>query len=62
VGKFTATQGSTTTSSYAIDNAGGGVKIKMWRNLLITASVLFQLDDAGLRAKTVPLAGVSYRF
>jgi hypothetical protein len=62
VGKFTATQGSTTTSSYAIDNAGGGVKMKMWRNLLITASVLFQLDDAGLRAKTVPLAGVSYRF
>ena len=62
VGSFVATQGSTGTSSYAIDNAGGGLKLKLWRNLLITASVLCKLDDAGLRAKIVPLAGVSYRF
>jgi hypothetical protein len=62
VGSFVATQGSSGTSNYAIDDAGGGLKLKLWRSLLITASALFKLDDAGLRAKVVPLAGVSYRF
>jgi hypothetical protein len=62
VGTFTSTQGSSTTSSYAIDNAGGGLKFRPWQNLLITASVLFKLDDASLRAKVVPLVGISYRF
>jgi hypothetical protein len=62
VGTFTSTQGSSSTSNYAIDNAGGGFKLKLWQNLLVNASVLFKLDDASLRAKVVPLVGVSYRF
>lgn len=50
------------TSSYAMDNAGFGFKINPFGGLLIDASAMFKLDDAGLRAKVVPLVGVSYRF
>jgi len=54
--------GNQITSSYAIDNAGFGFKINLYKGFLVTASALFKLDDAGLRAKWVPLVGVSYRF
>ena len=54
--------GKQITSSYAIDNAGFGFKVNPWRGLLINASALFKLDDGGLRAKWVPLVGISYRF
>ena len=58
----TDSSGNQITSSYAIDNAGFGVKVNPWKGLLFTASALFKLDDAGLRAKWIPLVGVSYRF
>jgi len=58
----TDSNGNQITSSYAIDNAGFGFKVNPWKGLLISASALFKLDDAGLRAKWIPLVGVSYRF
>jgi hypothetical protein len=54
--------GKTLTSNYAMDNAGGGFKINPFGGLTISASALFKLDDNGLRAKWIPLVGVSYRF
>ncbi|MBV9146941.1 MAG: hypothetical protein JO065_13570 [Acidobacteria bacterium] len=58
----TDSTGNQLTSSYDIANAGGGIKINPFGGLLITASGLFKLNDAGLRAKWVPLVGISYRF
>jgi hypothetical protein len=54
--------GTQITSNYGIDNAGGGIKVNVFRGLVIDASALFKLDDSGLRAKWVPLVGISYRF
>jgi hypothetical protein len=39
-----------------------GVKINPWRNLLISAHVLFPFNDAGLRDKLTPVVGVDYSF
>jgi hypothetical protein len=50
------------TGSYAMNNAGVGFKLNPYKGLLISANALFKLDDAGLRAKVVPLAGISYTF
>lgn len=47
--------------SYAMDNAGGGVKLN-FHGLFLTANAMFKLDNAGLRARVVPLFGISYRF
>jgi hypothetical protein len=59
-----ATRGSVTayTGSYATNDAGVGFKFNPFKGLLISASALFKLDDAGMRAKVIPLAGISYRF
>src|SRR5207302_4146451 len=54
--------GKQLVSSYAVDNAAVGFKVNPFGGLLISASAMFKLDDAGLRAKVVPLVGVSYRF
>jgi hypothetical protein len=62
VGNFVSSQGGAGTSNYAIDNAGGGFKLKVWQNLLVNASLLTELDHNSLRAKLIPLVGVSYRF
>jgi hypothetical protein len=48
--------------SYAMNNAGVGMKFSPIRRLSINAHVLFQLDDTGLRSRIVPLAGISYMF
>ncbi len=47
---------------YNITNASVGAKIKPFGNLLVTGNVLLKLNDGGLRAKVVPLVGVSYTF
>jgi hypothetical protein len=39
-----------------------GVKVNPWRNLLISAHVLFPFNDAGLRSKLTPVVGVDYSF
>jgi hypothetical protein len=36
-------------------------KVRLFRHLVATGNVL-QADDSGLRAKVVPLAGISYSF
>jgi outer membrane putative beta-barrel porin/alpha-amylase len=51
---------STATINQASFAVGG--KINPIGNLLITANVLFRVNDAGLHSKPVPLVGVSYTF
>ena len=41
---------------------GMGFKANPFKGLLISGSVLFKLDDGGLRSTVVPLGGISYRF
>jgi hypothetical protein len=48
--------------SYTMNNLGGGFKVNPFKGLMVSAAVMFKLDDGGLRSKCVPLAGVSYRF
>jgi len=50
------------TDSYGANNLGIGTKINPIGHLLITANVLIKLDNGGLRAKVVPMAGLSYSF
>jgi hypothetical protein len=40
----------------------GGVKFSPWRNLLISASVLVALNDAGLRSRVTPAVGFEFAF
>lgn len=49
-------------SSYNVENMSVGLKWSPAGNLIISANVLLKLNDAGLRAKYVPLVGISYRF
>jgi hypothetical protein len=48
--------------SFTMYNLSIGGKYNVVRNLLVTGNVFFALDDGGLRAKVVPLVGVSYTF
>ena len=45
-----------------ISNASLGLKLRAFRNLVLTGNVLLKLDNGGLRAKAVPLVGASYSF
>lgn len=49
-------------ANYSMDNGAVGFKANPIGGLLITANAMFKLDDAGLRARVVPLFGISYRF
>lgn len=51
-----------TTADYNVDNMSVGVKFSPKSALIFSANALLKLNDAGLRAKFVPLVGVSYRF
>jgi Putative MetA-pathway of phenol degradation len=51
-----------TTGSYNISNISVGAKLKPFARLVITGNVLIRVNDGGLRAKPVPLIGVSYTF
>jgi hypothetical protein len=46
----------------SIVDASLGAKVRLFRHLLFTGNVLLKLNDSGLRAKVVPLAGLSYTF
>ncbi len=48
--------------SYSVHNLGVGVKANPWKKLLVSANALVKLDDGGVRARVVPLVGVSYSF
>ena len=51
-----------TTASYNRSDGSAGLKLRPYRNLLITGNVLIKLDQGGLRTRVVPLAGLSYTF
>jgi len=53
---------SLSTGSYNMTNASVGIKVKPGSNLIITGNVLIKLNNSGLRAKTIPLVGLSYTF
>jgi hypothetical protein len=50
------------TADINITNASLGLKVRAFSKLVFTGNVLLKLDDGGLRAKAVPLVGVSYSF
>ncbi len=43
-------------------NASAGFKARLTGNVVMTANLLFRLNDAGLRSRVVPLLGISYLF
>lgn len=53
---------SQATSDVNITNASIGMKYRAIGNLVVTGNVLLKMDDGGLRARAVPLVGVSYSF
>ena len=48
--------------SFNISSGAVGLKVSPMNKLLVTGNLLFRLNDAGLRAKVVPLIGISYVF
>jgi hypothetical protein len=50
------------TGSYTTNDLGVGFKTQSFAHLIITGNVTFKLNDAGLRAKVIPLGGLSYSF
>lgn len=50
------------TVSYNRIDGSFGAKFKPFSNLIITANLLVKLDQGGLRARTVPLGGLSFTF
>jgi hypothetical protein len=49
-------------STYSLNNASAGFKVNPFRDLVLSANVLFQLSDNGLRSRPTPLVGISYKF
>jgi hypothetical protein len=47
---------------FSVNNFSVGMKANPWAHLLITANVLIKLNDSGLRATAIPMAGLSYSF
>jgi len=50
------------TGAFNMTNLSLGAKVKPFSTVLITGNVLIKLNDGGLRARFVPLLGVSYTF
>jgi len=61
-GTLTFPEDVTLRSGYNVDDLAVGAKLSPAENLIITVNGLFKLDDAGLRATVVPLAGIGYTF
>lgn len=49
-------------TSYTINNASVGMKWNPYRNLVLSANGLIQINNTGLRSRPTPLVGVSYKF
>lgn len=49
-------------STYSLNNASAGFKLNPFRDLVLSANVLFQINDNGLRSRPTPLVGLSYKF
>ncbi len=52
----------TQNSSYMLSDLSTGIKWNPGRNLVLSANLLTQLINNGLRARPTPLLGVSYKF
>lgn len=50
------------TRSFNILSGSAGFKVQLVDKLLLTTNLLFQMNNEGLRAKVVPLVGLSYSF
>lgn len=50
------------TTSFNLLTGSVGTKISVYNTFLVTANVLFRLNDSGLKANVVPLIGLSYSF
>jgi hypothetical protein len=50
------------TASYNRTDGSFGFKFKPYKNLIVTANLLVKLDQGGLRARDVPLDGLSVTF
>jgi hypothetical protein len=46
--------------NFDVQTGSAGMKVKLGADFLLTANVLFQLNNNGLRARVVPLIGLSY--
>jgi hypothetical protein len=61
--KIDLTTNRVLTESYGMNSVAVGIKINVFRGrLLLTGNALIAVDDGGLRAKVVPLVGISYRW
>ena len=49
-------------NSFTINNGAAGLKYNLFNRLLLTANLLFRLDNNGLRQNVTPLVAVSYAF
>jgi hypothetical protein len=49
-------------SAYSLSNLSTGVKLNPFKNLVISANLLTQLNNVGLRSRPTPLLGLSYKF
>jgi hypothetical protein len=48
--------------SYEVNNLSVGLKVNPVGHLLVSANALVKLDEGGVRARVVPLVGLSYSF
>jgi hypothetical protein len=62
VNGVTSPQTMWTHESYNLVNGSAGVKLSVAQTVLLTANLIFKLNDAGLRAPVVPLIGLSFTF
>jgi hypothetical protein len=49
-------------NSFNIVDGSAGMKLAIVRTVLVTANLIFRMNDAGLRSRVIPLVGVSYTF
>ena len=49
-------------SSYTVGYFSVGAKWSPWKELLLYANVLFQMNNTGLKSSPVPMVGISYKF
>ena len=61
-GHTVATVTSNANGSYQVNSLAIGMKANPVKHLLVTANVTIKIGDGGLRAKVIPLAGISYSF
>jgi hypothetical protein len=51
-----------TTKSINMKDGSVGAKVNLWKTLLLTGNLGIRMDRSGLRARLIPLGGLSYTF